>query len=217
MSWEMNVEFINDVADRAARKAAAKIKGSSVEDLRQDCWVWVMSHQHKLDEWHEDMNSIEGKLFVSLYHHCLDSAQREKAERDGYKIEDNFYYSLTLLRKILPWWFEEGPDSPPEEIEEVLPDRNIAVDLERAWKRLPAAHRGILRRAFEGDPDIGLVYQSLAVEWECSDDAARMRVTRSLQRLQDRLGGPRPSAHKEPRKVRSNAAARAALSAEYGG
>jgi DNA-directed RNA polymerase specialized sigma24 family protein len=213
----LNVELISQIAKQAATAAARRVRGGvSIEDLAQEAWIWVMSHPEKLEQWGMSEDS-EGFLYRSLFHYCLDVAQREKAALYGYKIEDNFYYSVTLLRKILPWWFEESPEGPPEESVALLPDRDIALDLQAAWSALPEAHRSLLRKAFQGDPDPAETYQALAVEWECSDDAARMRVTRSLRKLQELLGGERPIEHKERRKVRSNAAARADASSRYGG
>lgn len=207
---ELDFDEVNAVADKAARAAARRVSGSCVEDLKQDCWIWIMSHEHKLEEWLEEDESY-GRIYVSLYHHCLEAAQQDRAQKYGYSSVDIFYYSLGMLRKILPWWFEETPGEPPY----VLPDRDVALDLQAAWKALSVADRRLLERVYGGDPDLGQTYQGLAVEWEISDDAARMRVNRSLRRLQEKLGGERPTQHR--RKVKSNAAARAEARHDYSG
>lgn len=198
------------MALRAARAAASKVRGSSVADLTQDCWVWITKNQETVAGFADDTDGGYGRLYRSLYHYCLDVAQRELAQATGYKVQDNYYYSLSALRSALPYWFEEGWSDPPT----VLPDRDMKMDMDFAWKKLNLADRRLLSRCFKGDPDTAIVYQTLAVEWGISDDAARKRVESALRRFQRHIGGERPTAH-TMRKVRTNAAARADLSNHY--
>jgi hypothetical protein len=207
---ELDIAEVNATARRAARAAASRVPGSSVDDLAQSCWIWIMQNEDRIVSWRDDEDGGFGRLYKSLYHYCLDVAQRDRAERTGYKMSDNYYYSLHQLRALLPWWFEEDRSDPPA----VIPDRDMKMDLDLAWKRLQEADRRLLARAFEGDPDPGQLYQALAVEYDCSDDAARKRVERSLRRLQQQIGGERP-VHHERRKVMSNARARVEVSTAY--
>lgn len=205
---ELDFEEVNAVALRAARAAASKVRGSTAQDLAQDCWVWITKNQETVASFADDTDGGFGRLYRSLYHYCLDVAQRELAQASGYKAQDNYFYSITTLRNALPYWFEETSNDP------VLPDRDMKMDMDLAWKRLDLADRRLLARCFKGDPDPGLTYQALAVEWGISDDAARKRVDGVLRRLQRLIGGERPTAHTS-RKVRTNAAARADLSNHY--
>ncbi len=207
---ELDVAEINRVAKQAATAAARRVSGSSVDDLAQSCWVWVMSNEGRILEWGQDEYGGTGRLYKSLYHYCLDQAQRDLAQRTGYRASDNYYYSVHQLRCLLPWWFEEGRSDPPA----VLPDRDAKLDMDAGWKGLSEADRRLLARAFDGDPEPGELYQALAVEWGISDEAARKRVERSIRRLQQQIGGERPSAHQK-RKVYSNARARVEASNRY--
>jgi hypothetical protein len=68
------------------------------EDLRQQMWLWVSSQRAaKLDE------LTPGTLTRRLWDVGLDYARNEKAIRSGYSSEDEYFYSTSTIRDLLPW------------------------------------------------------------------------------------------------------------------
>jgi len=202
-------EAMEDLAMRAATSICKRVSGSSREDLKQDGIVWMLSHQHKLIEWAEDPDQGYGKTYRSVYHCLLDLAQRDKAIRTGYHPDDNFYYSLPMLKRILPLFYMDTMADMSAELNELdLPDRDAKLDVEAGLKKVPMAIRQKLFAWFHEDRDQTEVVSEIAETNEISYEAARKRWERTIRKLQEAIGGPAPTYHR-PRKVISNAAAQA--------
>lgn len=212
----LDVGAMQDLAGRAATAICKRIPGSSWDDLQQDGIVWMLSHEHKLIEWSEDPDQGMGKTYRSVYHELLDLAQKDKAARSGYHHLDNFYYSVPMLRRVLPlYYLDKLAESSAELTEELdLPDRDAYLDIEMGLKKVTIAQRDALHRYFGEDRDLDEVVGEIMAEHECSYEAGRKRVDRTLAKLQDAIGGPAPSTH-VGRKAVSNATARAATGNAY--
>jgi len=209
-------EAMEDLASRASSSVCKRIAGSSWEDLKQDGIVWMLSHEHKLIEWSEDPDQGYGKTYRSVYHCLLDLAQRDKAVRTGYRPEDNFYYSLSMLKRILPLFYADVlADLSDELVQELdLPDRDAKLDVEMGLKKCRISIRQALFAWFHEDRDQSEVVSEIAEENDISYEAARKRWERTIARLQSAIGGPAPTYHR-PRKAISNAAAQAITSNAY--
>jgi hypothetical protein len=212
----LSTEAMEELAGRAASSICKRIAGSSWEDLKQDGILWMLSHEHKLIEWSEDPDQGMGKTYRSVYHELLDLAQRDKALRTGYHHLDNFYYSMPMLRRILPLYYLDRHAAitvgMAEELD--LPDRDAYLDIELGLKKVTIAQRQALQAWFGEDRDLDEVVGDIMSEHECSYEAGRKRVDRTLAKLQNAIGGPAPSTH-VGRKAVSNATARAAVANAY--
>lgn len=216
----LDVEGMYEVSQKAASAVCKLIQGSSWDDLVQDGIEWMLSHKHKIEEWHNDPTLPDGgmgKTFKSVFHHMLDVVAREKAERAGYRPEDNFYYSTGMIKRMLPLFYEDKRAELEGLAEELnLPDRDAYLDLERALKLVRPDVRNKLKWLFSGDQDLNLVYDEISMADGISFEAARKRIYRVIRQLQAALGGERPINDFEGRKAISNSAARSAASRVYG-
>lgn len=73
-------------------------------DLRQELWIWFLTHPNKTKEWLEMDNQKEAtKMFAkSLRNAALDYCLKEKAALYGYAPEDNFFYNKEFIKELLP-------------------------------------------------------------------------------------------------------------------
>jgi DNA-directed RNA polymerase specialized sigma24 family protein len=154
---------------------------AEAEDLRQEMWVWAYAQpKMKLD------SLSTGTLRRRLWDVGLDYARREKAVKSGYDPDDEKFYSITVIRELLPWVVDPEPPilrgvddrqtsnarrsaaGPAMELETVV------VDLRKAYNRLSLRDRMILQTQVE----FGMS--------EASD------VDAALRKMQRALGGRKP-------------------------
>lgn len=216
----LDVEAMYDLAGRASRAVVKRLQGSSQEDLEQDGIEWMLANEERIKNWHDTCETdtmFQGKLFKSVYHHMLEVAQKEKAERTGYLPQDNFYYSVGMIRKLLPLYYMDKIASiTPGMAEELdLPDRDIYLDFDRALRIVRDDIRTVLYQWFGEDRDLEELYCELQDVYNVSNEGARKKVYRVVKQLQEALGGEQP-AQFEGRKSVSNAAARAITARAWG-
>lgn len=205
---ELDVAEANEICWNVARRVAARFTHSTAEDLSQEIWLWIAGHQDEILAWPDEYRVQ--RLYRQGYHVARAYATRERAVCTGYEPQDEYFYRIGALRKILPLFYGEAHD------EIYVPDRDAVLDLERAFTKIDLASAVLLREVF-GEDDAEGRTKALAVVWEISEDAARMKVQRALKALQEALGGPDPY-YKPParRPVLSNAQARALIGRQYG-
>jgi hypothetical protein len=212
----LDTQAMEDLAARAATSVCKRIPGSSWEDLKQDGIVWMLAHEHKLIEWASDEDQGYFKTYRNVYQEVVRLAAKDKAARTGYHHTDNFYYSLPMLRRMLPLFYMDKLASliPSLTDELDLPDRDAYLDIESGLRKIPLAVRQTLFAWYGEDRDQTEVISELADFHDISYEAAAKRHMRTLKKLQEAIGGPAPSTH-VGRKAISNAAARAAVSNAY--
>jgi RNA polymerase sigma factor (sigma-70 family) len=169
------------------------------EDIAQEVWVWVTSHQEKIDEWLEDGDHGKNKIHRSMRHAGLKFCQEEKARVLGYKVEDNYYYELGLIRATLACiWDEDAWTNPPQPVEQAkVKHRSVSegnnyvatlADVSRAVSGLPKQDQQLLRWFFND----GYTADEIAKHEEVTRVAMESRLHRLVKRLQRMLGGERP-------------------------
>lgn len=180
------------------------------DDIYQECWVKYLT----LDTTH--MN--ERMLWSSIRRAAAAWCTKEKAQIVGYDVEDLYYYSTAQIRELLPVvlereaWVQTGVINDLGKISSGTDPAHgnnrlaMIVDVKASLEAGSETDKVLLWTAF----GLRLPDQEHAESLGITEDALRMRVTRALQRLQNRLGGPRPQ---DPphgaRKALSNAAAQA--------
>lgn len=159
------------------------------EDCRQEAWVSYLGSRRHFDQemrkGHSEYVRKSIRNAVSRY------AQKQKALKCGYDIDDQQRYGREKIRLLLEYFLagERVPvlstdrdqagdrattSGPGMEIETEL------LDVERAWRLLDQADRDTLWQAYGPADDLaGGDY----------DSAARGRVFRSLGRMKDILNG----------------------------
>lgn len=195
--------------DFAAVRTAAKILTAryrgfvSYEDVEQELWVWLIANHHKAEKWREDYEErhAERTLVKALRNVGDRYCREEKAQREGYEPEDEFFYSLPMVADLLalsfdPEWFQPGgveytstsSQKPAGEGGNLVA---LVSDVGRAFDSLPPADRRLLRYVY-GDKDSTARITSLSLDWNCTYSAAYNRVRRVVGRVRAALGGPSP-------------------------
>lgn len=207
----MSAPFALIPSDHAAVASASKILMSryrgvvEYEDVQQELYLWLFSRYDRAIRWREeyDEKRAEKTLITALRNAGERYCRNEKAEREGYEAEDEFFYSIPMVADLLRTYFDpdrfapngrvlgEGRSgTPASEGGNVM---TMVADVGRAYEALPAHDKKLLLRVFGGvcgEPED--VYANLALEWDCSGKAAYLRVRRVVGRLRAALGGANP-------------------------
>lgn len=188
------------------------------DDLVQELWVWMCSHEDKVGEWAEDGKRGERRLATSLRRAGRGFAIREQAAKVGYDVEDVYFYSTGQLREILPlaldreMWAEPGVAPETGKLSRTAAPNEgnnrlaMLCDVRSGLESGSAGDKELLWTHF----GLGMPETEHAMVLGVTEDALRMRVSRALQRLQKRLGGSRPEGlYVGSRRTISNAQAQA--------
>jgi RNA polymerase sigma factor (sigma-70 family) len=193
------LEHYEGLVGAIAYEFSRKFHMVEVADLRQELWLWFLTHPKKVHAW----ESLDDKQAVKLISRSLrnaakDFCQKEKARIVGYHVDDNYYYDRQVLEILLPAVFR-GDNVAPSMIDlGFTSTRKVASeggnwfammsDIDKALKKLPDEQYNILYLRFVDSLDNA----HMASELQISDDAARMRVNRAVNSLLNLLGGSRP-------------------------
>lgn len=189
----------------------------SQADAFQNSIVWALEHWHKIIEWHTE-ESLSFKLRKTFVNEGQKLISKERAMRSNVKSSDSFYYTTIMLHELLrDVWNYEGWLNTPDMSSEFVTKSSAPnegnnrlakfSDLAAAIGSLNDADRNLLRLRYQ---DGGMEFDELATELSISEEAARKRVSRAVNKLQDKLGGEAPM-WTNRRRVRTNAQARAEL------
>ena len=172
-----------------------------IEDIRQCCHEWFLTHPVKLDEW-EAIGPRDAKnlIYKSLRNASLDYCQRWKARTLGYEVDDLFYYTPEMIETLLPAVYLGIDKAPMPNISLTKTSKpsvqaeggNLATmlaDVNSAQSKLSTEDRSVLYMRF----GLGLEFSEIAKEFELLNaDTARGRLRRAISRLIMKLGGRRP-------------------------
>lgn len=194
-------------ADHAAVASATKILYSRYRqyveyaDVQQECYLWLLKNFHKVDRWRSEYSEkhAERTVVKALRNAGERYCRTEKAERDGYAVEDEFFYSIPMIADLLalsfdPLWrvpkgidySEHKPTSPSNELVVMV------SDVTRALETLPEADQSLLKYVYGGRRTPGEAFVSLGLDWGISSEAAYHRVRRVVGRVRAALGGENP-------------------------
>ena len=173
-------------------------------DVRQELWVWFLTHPNKVKTWEAlDIKQSTRLIARSLRNAAKDYCQKEKAHAVGYRVEDNYYYDRQVVEMLLPAVMRKDMTAPSLKDLGFSNNKQVAseggnwfammADIERAMDKLIDEQKVILYLRF-GD---GCDNTTLAKELTISEDAARMRVNRAMNNLMNILGGSRPQREKD--------------------
>lgn len=199
MEWS-RIKPWDYVVDAVASEYSRKFEMVEISDLRQALYQWFLEHPNKLDEW-EAIGEKDAKnlIYRSLRNEALDYCQRWKAKSVGYDVGDLFYYAPDVVEAILPAVLRGefgvahklnlgrvGRPSAPAEGGNLL---TMMVEIDYAFWKLSKEDRQILFMRHAESLDFREMANVLSLG---SDDAARMRHKRSVNRLIRKLGGFKP-------------------------
>lgn len=199
MDWS-RIEPWDYVVASVANEYHKKFDMVEREDLRQVLFQWFVEHPNKLNEW-EAIGEKDAKnlIYRSLRNEALDYCQKWKAKSVGYDVGDLFYYAPDVVEAILPAVLRGefgvahklnlgrvGRPSAPAEGGNLL---TMMVEIDYAFWKLGKEDRHILFMRHAESLDFKEMANILSLG---SDDAARMRHKRSVNRLIRKLGGFKP-------------------------
>lgn len=170
--------LVNQTAYRLYRKYRKWVEAN---DIRQEMHTWIASKSKKYIDGLAD-NQLRWRLYDAGDIYC----RKEKAAKTGYSPDDEVFYSMRLLREVLPN-IVEGKDYLTKGVDDSsgtgarrsaagssMNYETTMADIRAAFEKLSEDHRLIL----EGEVEFGM-----------SEPAD---VTRALRALQGKLGGRRP-------------------------
>lgn len=194
-------------ADHAAVASATKILYSRYRnyveyaDVQQELYLWLLSHYDRVDRWRANYSErhAERTVVKALRNAGERYCRTEKAERDGYAVEDEFFYSIPMIADLLSlsfdplWRVPKGIDyseqkSPSPGSELVV----MVADVTRAMETLPEGDQDLLRYVYGGHRTPKEAFIQKSLEWGVSETAAYNRVRRVVGRVRAALGGENP-------------------------
>lgn len=198
-----NFALVSAVALQAARAVRKRYPNADVDDLTQMGLVWCVEHPKKLREY---VNSEQpGKLYVALHNYVKGYARNDRANREGYVLEDDAFYSKRMLKGdgtnpgLLHYvWDRENWEKPPTRGEGAGRSKGdpaeggtwlaIMVDVDKALQSLSEADQNLLRLHYQD----GETYDSLRLGATVSKTTVATRIDRAVAKMQEFLGGPKP-------------------------
>ena len=195
----MVIEKYEGLVGAIAYQFSRKFHMVEPADIRQELWLWFLTHPKKLKTL-EDLDGKETTKLISrsLRNAAKDYCQKEKARIVGYHVSDNYYYDRQILEILLPAVFTGSNVAPSLVDLGFTATRKVASeggnwfammsDIDKALTKLPEEQWNILYSCFRQGQD----NSDVASELQISDDAARMRINRALNSLLNLLGGSRP-------------------------
>lgn len=171
-----------------------------LEDIKQSLYEWFAEHPNKLDEW-EALGDKDAKnlIYRSLRNDALDYCQKWKAKSLGYDVSDIYYYEGDVVEALLPAVLR-GEYGVTHKLNLGRPGRptapseggNLQVmmfEIDSAYWKLTKEDKKLLFFRYAESRDFKEIANYLQLG---SDDAARMRTNRAVNRLVRKLGGFKP-------------------------
>jgi len=199
MNWE-RIQPWQYIVDAVAVEYSRKFDMVEIEDLRQSLYQWFMEHPNKLDEWEaKGERDAKNLIYRSLRNQALDYCQKWKAKSVGYDIGDLYYYTAeiieALMSPVLRGEFNAshklnlgrvGRPSAPAEGGNLIA---MMIEIDYVYWKLGKEDRRILFMRHAESLDFKEIANFLSLG---SEDAARMRHKRAVNRMIRKLGGFKP-------------------------
>lgn len=194
------VENYHGVVSSIAYEFSRKYRMVDVDDLRQELWVWFLTHPNKVTHWQDLHDKKQSTKLVarSLRNAAKDYCQKEKARSAGFRVEDNYYYDKNMLESLIPAVLTGNKEAPMmndlsvSNVKKVASEGNnwpaICSDIEKAISKLHKEQRDIIFLRYASGYELGAIASELSI----SQDAVRMRVNRALKNMLNFLGGNYP-------------------------
>lgn len=200
-------EELTVLALTAARSAKRRYPTSDVDDLQQVALMWCVEHPRKLNAYLTDGDSRRGvrMLTASMRNAAKKYARDERAQDFGYFLEDEAWYSKRMLKGdgnkpgLLHYVFEKENWRKPPPSDGAGRGKGdpaegggwltMMVDLDRAIGALDNDSRVLLVEHYM----FGQSYEQIGRRIDRSKATVAKHVDRAVRKIQDYLGGPRPS------------------------
>jgi RNA polymerase sigma factor (sigma-70 family) len=179
------------------------------DDVTQECIAWAITRSAYITEQMsvEDAKQLEHnerRIAWQMKRAVERYARKEKANKSGYQINDEVYYQTFTLGQLLPFVIASIIDGTVlEQMQEMINDGQprgssspseggnllaALIDIKKCFLKLDQKDQTVLRMRHYDNATL----QQIAQYLECAVSTADRRVTNSLRRLQDELGGETP-------------------------
>ena len=179
------------------------------EDVTQECIAWGVTRNAYITEQMsvEDPKQLEynqSRIAWQMKRAVERYARKEKANKSGYQINDEVYYQTFTLGQLLPFVISSIIDGTVlEQMQEMINDGQprgssspseggnllaSLIDIKKCYLKLDQKDQELLRMRHYDNATL----QQIAAFLECAVSTADRRVSNSLRRLQDELGGETP-------------------------
>lgn len=199
MNWD-EVKKWDYVVDAVALEYHRKFDIVEVADLRQNLWLWFVEHPNKLKEWEaKGEKDAKNLIYKSLRNQAIDYCQKWKAKSVGYDVADLYYYAPEVVEAILPAVLRQefgvthklnlgriGRPTAPSEGGNLMV---LMLEIDYAYYKLSKEDRKIIFMKHAQSMDFKEIANLLGLG---SEDTARMRHMRAINRLIRKLGGHKP-------------------------
>lgn len=193
----LNYELLTPTVDRAAAFAAAKFPSHhDINDVKQTLWLWVMENRGTVSRIAADSEGSDTALIDLLVKAANGYLKEEDAAAYGYDKEDQFNFSLDLIKSILEVVFKhEDWQSLSQAIGDGLPraksspatsGNNLAsyADVSRAITSLPEDQYNVLVWRYKYQ----YTFQQIGTGAGITRQGAENRHRAALSALQQHLG-----------------------------
>lgn len=196
-------------ADHAAVASATKILFSRYRqyveyaDVQQSLYLWILSNTLKVERWRTEYSEkhAERTLVKALRRNGEQYCRSEKAEKSGYSVEDEFFYSIPMIADLLQlsfdedWMVPKGKDYTEPDVSGRAATENVVAmvaDVGQGFNTLPEPDKELLRFVYDGSTLVNDAIAQKSLEWGITWSAANSRIRRVLGRLRASLGGENP-------------------------
>lgn len=194
------IEEYEGVVGSIAYEFTRKYRMVDVDDLRQELWLWFLTHPNKVKHWHDQHDSKQSTKLVarSLRNAAKDYCQKEKAKVVGFRVEDNYYYDKNMLETLIPAVLTGNRDTSNMTDLSMINAKKLASegnnwpaicsDIEKAISKLSKEQRSMVILRYASGLELGAIASELSI----TQDAVRMRINRALKSMLNYLGGNYP-------------------------
>ena len=179
------------------------------EDVAQECIAWAITRNAYIIEQMsvEDPKQLEhnqSRIAWQMKRAVERYARKEKANKSGYQLSDEAYYDTLMLGQLLPFVISSIVSGTVlEQAQEMIKDGQprgssspaeggnllaSLIDIKKCFLKLDQKDQTVLRMRYYDNATL----QQIASYLECAVSTADRRVSNSLRRLQDELGGETP-------------------------
>lgn len=191
--WEYVIEAV-------ASEYHRKFPLCEYEDIKQALYQWFAEHPNKLDDWEaKGEKDAKNLIYRSLRNQALDYCQKWKAKSVGYDTGDLYYYTAETIEALMPAVLRSeyntahklnlgrvGRPSAPAEGGNLIA---MMIEIDYVYWKLGKDDRKILFMRHAESLDFKEIANFLSLG---SEDAARMRHKRAVNRIIRKLGGFKP-------------------------
>lgn len=224
LDYRLFRKMVKDVSNAVSRSFPSYV---DARDTEGHLWLWLYEKRESVRKTVDDSPTWQAAISSTLRKVAYDFCIAEKSQVEGYDPRDSYTYSLPKIQSLLEIVFEyedwqsfasSGDGQPRGKRQSNESGDRMAElsDISAALGRLDENPYNALLWSYK----YHLSNAELGTELDITEDAAKKRVQRAREALQRELGRKDTSDQPGPgdrRLVRTNAAARAALSNQYDG